>query len=87
MSATTEVRTNQLARDERRSLDRVIVSLSERFPRAAHSVIERTVDRRYLEFYGAPIREYIPIMVEREAAADLRTQLGTVPLHKRVLTS
>jgi short-subunit dehydrogenase involved in D-alanine esterification of teichoic acids len=35
----------------------------------------------------APIREYIPIMVEREATADLRAQLGTLPLHKRMLTS
>ena len=50
-------------------------------------MIERAVDRRYLEFYGAPIREYIPIMVEREATDDLRAQLGTLPLRKRMFTS
>ena len=80
-------RTNRLAREERRSLDRIVISLSERFPAAAQSVIERTVDRRYLEFYGASIREYIPIMVEREATDDLRAQLGTLPLRKIVLRS
>ena len=80
-------RTNRLARDERTSLDRIVVSLSERFPEAAQSMIERAVDRRYLEFYGAPIREYIPIMVEREATDDLRAQLGALPLRKRMVTS
>jgi hypothetical protein len=82
-----QISTDQLAREERHSLDRVIVSLSERFPRAARSIIERTVDRRYLEFHGAPIREYIPIMVEREATADLRAQLGAPPLQKSVHSS
>ena len=80
-------RTNRLAQDERKSRDRIVVSLSARFPGAAQSVIERTVDRRFLEFYGAPIREYIPIMVEREATDDLRAQLGILPLRKRMLTS
>jgi hypothetical protein len=87
VTTATEERTNSLAREERRSLDRVILSLSQRFPKAARSVIERAVDRRYLEFYGAPIREYIPIMVEREATDDLRTQLATMPIHTRMRTS
>lgn len=70
-AATQDGRANHRARTERESLDRIVTSLMERFPRTSRVVIERIVDRRYLEFYGAPIRDYIPILVEREAREDL----------------
>jgi hypothetical protein len=87
VSMLTDAGTNRLARAERRALDQVVASLSERFPQVTLAVIERIVDHRYLQFYGAPLREYIPILVEREASADLRTQFGAVPLHKQMRTS
>jgi hypothetical protein len=79
MTKATEQFASDLARGERKSLDRVVESLQERFPQAPLVSIERAVDRRYLEFYSAPIRDYIPLMVEREAKEDLRAQLGVAP--------
>jgi hypothetical protein len=83
-TAAADARTNQCARDERKSLDRVVAALTQRFPRASRLTIERIVDRRYLEFYAAPIREYIPVMVEREAREDLRAALGVVQSRRTV---
>jgi hypothetical protein len=55
-------------------MSRLIDSLQSRFPLTSHSTIETLVNRRYLEFSGARIRAYIPIMVEREVRSDLRGQ-------------
>jgi hypothetical protein len=77
--AIAEGRTNERARTELKSLERIVASLIERFPGTSRCAIERAVDRRYLEFYGAPIRDYIPIMVEREARADLRARDPETP--------
>jgi len=73
--------TNQRARAERAALDRVVVSLAAEFPGVAMPVVERIVDRHYLEFYGAPVRAYVPVMVERGARSDLRARLGVRPQH------
>jgi len=48
---------------------------------------ERIVDRRYLECYGAPIRDYIPAMVEREAREDLRAEQARGSSHATVHAS
>jgi hypothetical protein len=77
IAAMEDGRANQRARAERKSLDRIVASMMERFPRTSRSAIQRIVDRRYLEFSGAPIRDYIPIMVEREAREDLRAVIIT----------
>lgn len=46
---------------------KVIADLRERFPKVAAEVIEKFVEDAYLEFAGAPVRDYIPVMVERVA--------------------
>jgi hypothetical protein len=77
--ASDAERMNQRAPDEQKALSRVVLSLEHRFPRASSSAVERAVDKRYLEFYGAPIRTYIPLLVERVARDDLRAELASVP--------
>jgi hypothetical protein len=57
--------------DEAKSLDRVVVELGQRFPGVPKSVVERLVADRYREFDGAPVRDYIPVMVKREAKESL----------------
>jgi hypothetical protein len=76
-AAAQDGRASQRARTERKSLDRIVASLMEKFPKTSRIAIERIVDRRYLEFYGAPIRDYIAIMVERGAREDLRADAAT----------
>ena len=73
--------TNLLARSERWALDRLVASLAAEFPGVAVPVVERIVDRNYLEFYGAPVRAYVPVMVERGARIELRARVGVRPRH------
>ena len=78
-AATQDGRASQRARTERKSLDRTVSLLIQRLPETSRIAIERIVDRGYLEFYGAPIRDYIPIMVERDGRDDLRADQATGP--------
>lgn len=50
---------------EQKSLVKVIADLRERFPDVPTEVIGKFVEDAYLEFAGAPVRDYIPVMVER----------------------
>jgi predicted metalloprotease with PDZ domain len=52
---------------EQKSLVNVMFDLHARFPQTDQSIIEKTVHDAYLEFAGAPVRDYIPVMVERVA--------------------
>ena len=58
--------------DESKSVDKVIVDLRAKFPLVPGSVIEDIVRDKYGAFDGAPVRDYIPVMVRREAAESLR---------------
>ncbi len=59
-----------------RSEDQVLAEISERlqrrFPDTAPQDIEREVTRAHHEFDGKPIRDFVPILVEREALDRLR---------------
>ena len=53
--------------DEAKSIGRVVAELGQRFPGVPTSVVERLVADQYRQFEGAPIRDYIPVMVKRSA--------------------
>jgi hypothetical protein len=57
--------------DEAKSIDRVVIELGERFPGVPKPVVERLVAERYRQFEGAPVRDYIPVMVKRSAKESL----------------
>jgi hypothetical protein len=57
--------------DEAVSIDRVVTELRERFPGVPRPVVERLVADRYRQFDGAPVRDYIPVMVRRSARESL----------------
>jgi hypothetical protein len=65
--------------DERKSLQRVLEDLRERFPHVSPALIEETVRDAYLEFAGAPVRDYIPVMVERVAKNRIALKTGATP--------
>lgn len=52
---------------EQKSLVKVVTDLRQRFPHVPIDVIETFVADAYLEFTGAPVRDYIPVMVQRVA--------------------
>jgi len=61
--------------DEARAVVLVKVRLRARFPLLRGEVIEQVVDACHREFNGSPIRDFVPILVERQA----RDELATVP--------
>ncbi len=57
--------------DEARVL-RTVGRLHERFPdRVEPTVLEARVRTRFASFDGAPVREFVPILVEREIRTEL----------------
>lgn len=57
--------------DETKSIDTVIAALEQRFPQLPRPEIEEIVGQRYHQFDGAPVRDYIPVLVQRSAKERL----------------
>ena len=53
--------------DELRAVEQVIDRLSAKFAHMPSQRIFEVVDETYHEFDGAPIRDFVPIMVEKSA--------------------
>ncbi|MEN2742498.1 hypothetical protein ABCS02_32380 [Microbacterium sp. X-17] len=58
--------------DETEPLADVVRRLHERFPQLPTERVSDAVMHAYYQFDGAPIRDYIPVLVERAARATLR---------------
>ncbi|HEY3717689.1 MAG TPA: hypothetical protein VGL39_24445 [Jatrophihabitantaceae bacterium] len=50
---------------------RVVARLRQQFPELPADAVEQAVYGRYDQFDGAPIRDFLPILVERSAHQDL----------------
>jgi len=57
--------------DELRSVEQVVERLSAKFARIPSQRVSEVVSATYHEFDGAPIRDFVPIMVERSATDRL----------------
>lgn len=57
-------------RDEHQAVDEVCVRLAARFPDVLAETVQRTVREVHTKFDG-PVRNFVPILVEREAKARL----------------
>ncbi|MFF2487399.1 three-helix bundle dimerization domain-containing protein [Microbacterium sp. NPDC058062] len=62
--------TRELA-DEDQALSDVVDRLEERFPSRDRSEIERAVAEARSHFERAKVRDFVPVLVEREARARL----------------
>ena len=58
--------------EELKSVAKVVDRLVERFPDIPRSSIERAVLEEHKALDGRPIREYVPVLVERGARGRLR---------------
>ncbi|MGN6219403.1 MAG: three-helix bundle dimerization domain-containing protein [Microbacterium sp.] len=61
--------------DEEQALSDVVDRLEERFPGIQRSDIARTVADARSHFERAKVRDFIPVLVEREARARLERPL------------
>ena len=58
--------------DEARALDEILRRLTDRFPEVPAEVVSGIVQAERQRLDGRPIREFMPLLVERAAAEQLR---------------
>lgn len=58
---------------ESRAIDEVIDRLQARFPHVPRERIREVVSVEHAAFAGRPIRDFVPVFVERGAADKLRS--------------
>jgi hypothetical protein len=61
---------------EDRAIRQVVDRLAERFPEVDTAEIAQAVDESRPEFDGSPIRDFVPLFVERSARHRLRQRVG-----------
>ena len=61
--------------DETRAVTEVSRRLVESFPDVAPDVIQHTVHTSHEQFAGSPIRDFVPVLVERSAKSSLSARL------------
>ena len=59
--------------DEAQAVALVSIRLRERFPGVSRETIDEVVSGYLREYDGKPIRDFVPILVERQARDHLRT--------------
>jgi hypothetical protein len=58
--------------EEMRHVEALVERLTRKFPELPPSTIEETVTRVHGQLGDAPIRDYVPVLVEREAVDSLK---------------
>ena len=58
--------------EELKAVAKVVDRLAERFPHIPRASIERAVLDEHTALNGSPIRDYVPVLVERGARGRLR---------------
>jgi hypothetical protein len=61
---------------EDRAIRQVVDRLAERFPEVDTAEVAQAVDESRPEFDGSPIRDFVPLFVERSARHRLRQRVG-----------
>jgi hypothetical protein len=59
--------------EEIRAIDQLAGRLRERFPGAPADAIKNMVNQVHRQYDGSPVRDFIPVLVEREVVEYLRT--------------
>jgi len=56
---------------EQTIIDQLIVRLSERYPAISESSVAGVVHDMHARFNGRPLRDFVPLLVERNAKSEL----------------
>jgi translation initiation factor 2 alpha subunit (eIF-2alpha) len=59
---------------EEEAIDRIADKLIDRFPSLSPAFIEDLVDQEYERLLDAPLREYIPVLVEHLVKEQLKAE-------------
>jgi hypothetical protein len=71
MSGSTSRNSRRRAASEAEAISRVVQRLREQFPEVPLDALEEVVNGHYEAFDGRPLRDFVPILVERATRADL----------------
>ncbi|MFD9664805.1 three-helix bundle dimerization domain-containing protein [Rhodococcus sp. NPDC059968] len=55
--------------EEVRQISQVVTRLLNKFPAASRDAVEAAVEAAVAHFAGCPIRDFVPLLVERTATA------------------
>jgi hypothetical protein len=56
---------------EQTIIDQVVERLTNRYPSISESIVASVVHDMYARFEGRPLRDYVPLLVERSARSAL----------------
>jgi hypothetical protein len=74
MSVSTsalDVQQTRRARTEQAALEKIAERLAVQFPELSAEQIADAIRGRYESFEGSPIRDFVPVLVERSVRTDL----------------
>ncbi|MBP1816904.1 hypothetical protein [Mycobacterium sp. OAE908] len=63
---------------EQTIIDQIVVRLKSRYPAIPQSTVERVVRDVHARFDDKPLRDYVPLLVERHARNELDRMHATV---------
>lgn len=63
--------------DESAAFEHAAERLSERYPEVPREHIEELVEKHREEFDEAPVRDFVPVLVEHDVKAELREEAGS----------
>jgi hypothetical protein len=71
MSGDTDGAQARRHRVEQAALSRIADRMAAQFPELPAADIHLAIQGRYAQFEGSPIRDFVPVLVERSVRADL----------------
>lgn len=67
----------QLASSEQTIIDQLVARLTDRYPTIAESTVMSVVEHVHARYDDRPLRDFIPLFVERHAKGELDRLSGT----------
>ncbi len=72
MSGSTSRRKRKPSSNEAEAMSRVVERLRQQFPEVPPDALDAIVSGHYEAFDGRPVRDFVPVLVERATRADLQ---------------
>ncbi|CAM5487883.1 three-helix bundle dimerization domain-containing protein [Leifsonia shinshuensis] len=60
--------------DEEVAIDHAVDRLAERFPQVPRDRIVDLVHQRHIDYTGAPVRDFIPVLIEHDVKRELAAE-------------
>lgn len=58
--------------NEEKAIGEIVERLRERFPEATPAAVDDAVEKARASFTGAKVRDFVPVLIEKEAKAHLK---------------